>query len=153
MDLALETCLGALYVIVDDFSQSHLIPHRPACGGPPPQMSDSAVRCLGLAAQWRSGVPWQSERGSMRDVRKHLRPLFPPVLTQRACTRRLRRLWGAVILIQNAVAEQLAQGAYDIRDGFPMPVAPGPARSTQGGWLTAPALAKGALTAIAMACA
>ena len=116
MELDLETFLVALYVIADDFSQSHIQPRMPACGGPPAQMSDSEVLCLGLAAQWRSGVPWQSERGIMRYVRKHLRHLFPTVLTQSAFNRRLRRLWGGFLLIQDAVAEQLAQGDYDVLD-------------------------------------
>ncbi len=66
MELDLETFLVALYVIVDDLSQSDIEPRMPACGGPPAQMSDSAVLCLGLAAQWRSGVPWKSERGILR---------------------------------------------------------------------------------------
>jgi hypothetical protein len=70
----------------------------------------------------------------MRYVRKHLRHLFPTVLTQSAFNRRLRRLWGAFILIQDAVAEQLAQGDYDVMDGFPIPVAHG-ARSFNPGWL------------------
>jgi hypothetical protein len=134
MDLDLETFLVALYVIVDDFYQSHITPRMPACGGPPAQRSDSEVLCLGLAAQWRSGVPWKSERGIMRYVRKHLRHLFPTVLTQRAFNRRLRRLWGAFILIPDAVAGQLAQGDYDVMDGFPIPVAHG-ARSFNPGWL------------------
>jgi len=134
MELDLETFLVALYVIVDDVYQSDIKPCMPACGGPPAQMSDSEVLCLGLAAQWRSGVPWQSERGIMRYVRKHLRHLFPTVLTQSAFNRRLRRLWGAFILIQDAVAEQLAQGDYDVMDGFPIPVAHG-ARSFNPGWL------------------
>ena len=77
MELDLETFLVALYVIVDDFYQSDIKPCMPACGGPPAQMSDAEVLCLGLAAQWRSGVPWKSERGIMRYVRKHLRHLFP----------------------------------------------------------------------------
>jgi hypothetical protein len=98
-------------------------------------MSDSEVLCLGVAAQWRSGVPWRSERGIIRYVRKHLRHLFPTVLTQSAFNRRLRRLWGAFILIQNAVAEALpAAGDYDIMDGFPIPVTHG-ARSFTPGWL------------------
>jgi hypothetical protein len=42
------------------------------------------------------------------------------VLTQSAFNRRLRRLWGAFILIQDAVAEQLAQGAYNVMDGPPL---------------------------------
>ncbi len=66
MDLDLETFLVALSVIVDDLSQSHIPPRMPICGGPEAQMSDAAVLCLGLAGQWRSGVPWQSERGIMR---------------------------------------------------------------------------------------
>lgn len=136
MDLDLETFLVALYVIVDDFYQSHLQPCMPACGGPPAQMSDSEVLCLGLAAQWRSGVPWKSERGIMRYGRKHLRHLFPTVLTQSAFNRRLRRRWGAFILIQAAVADQLAPGDYDVMDGFPIPVAHG-ARSFHPGWLAA----------------
>ena len=134
MELDLETFLVALYVIVDDLYQSHIQPRMPACGGPPAQMSDSEVLCLGLAAQWRSGVPWTSERGIMRYGRQHLRHLFPTVLTQRAFNRRVRRLWGAFILIQDAVAEQLAQGASDVMDGFPMPVAHG-ARSFPPGWV------------------
>jgi hypothetical protein len=134
MELDLETFLVALYVIVDDFYQSDIKPRMPACGGPPAQMSDSEVLCLGLAAQWRSGVPWKSERGIMRYVRQHLRHLFPTVLTQSAFNRRLRRLWGAFILIQDAVAVQLAQGDDDVLDGFPMPVAHG-ARSFNPGWL------------------
>ena len=67
-------------------------------------------------------------------MRQHLRHVFPPVLTQRAFTRRVRRLWGAFILIQDAVAEPLAQGDDDVMDGFPMPVAHG-ARSCTPGWL------------------
>ena len=134
MELDLETFLVALYVIVDDIYQSAIKPWMPACGGPPAQMSDSEVLCLGLAAQWRSGVPWQSERGIMRYGRKHRRHLFPTVLTQSAFNRRLRRRWGAFSLIQAAVADQLAQGAYDVMDGFPIPVAHG-ARSFNPGWL------------------
>jgi hypothetical protein len=57
MDLDLETFLTALYVIVDDLYQSHIHPMMPASGGPPAEMSDSEVLCLGLASQWRSGVP------------------------------------------------------------------------------------------------
>jgi hypothetical protein len=48
MDLDLETCLVALYVIVDDFYQSQIKPCMPACGGPPAQRNDSEVLCLGL---------------------------------------------------------------------------------------------------------
>jgi hypothetical protein len=135
MDLDLATFLTALYVIVDDIYQRHIRSQMPPCGGPPALMSDREVLCLGLAAQWRSGVPWQSERGILRYVRKHLRPLFPLLLTQSAPHRRLRRRWGAFILIQAAVAETLTDaGDYDVLDGFPIPVAHG-ARSCHPGWL------------------
>jgi len=66
MDLALATFLSALYVIVDDVYQTHIRPQRPVCGDPSALLSESEVLCLGLAAQWRRGVPWQSERGIVR---------------------------------------------------------------------------------------
>jgi hypothetical protein len=66
MELDLETFLIALYVIVDALDQSDIHSRMPACGGPAAQRSDSEVLCLGLAGQWRSGVPWKSERGIMR---------------------------------------------------------------------------------------
>jgi hypothetical protein len=92
------------------------------------------VLCLGLATQWHRGVPWKSEHGILRYVRKHLRHLFLTVLTQSAFNRRLRRLWGAFLLIQALVADQLAQGEYDVMDGFPIPIAHR-ARSFTSGWL------------------
>jgi hypothetical protein len=135
MDIDLETFLTALYVIVNDVYQTHIRPQMPVCGGPSALMSDSEVLCLGLAAQWRSGVPWKSERGIMRYGHKHRRPLFPTRLTQRAFHRRLRRLWGAFILIPDAVAAALTDAAdSDVMDGFPIPVAHG-ARSFPPGWL------------------
>jgi hypothetical protein len=135
MDLDLETFFTALYVIVDDLYQEQVQPQMPASGGPPARMSDSEVLCLGLAAQWRSGVPWKTERGVLRYVRKHLRHLFPTLLSQSAFNRRLRRLWGAFLLIQGATAEKLGQiGEFDVMDGFPIPVARG-ARSFYPGHL------------------
>ena len=57
----------------------------------------------------------------MRYARKRLGHLFPTLLTQSAFNRRLRRLWGAFILIQDAVAEALTDaGAYDIMGGVSM---------------------------------
>jgi hypothetical protein len=100
-------------------------------------MSDSEVLCLGLAAQWRSGVPWKTERGVLRSVHKHCRQLLPTLLSQSAFNRCLRRLWGAFILIQNALVETLeTTHDFDIMDGFPIPVAHG-TRSFHPGWLAA----------------
>jgi hypothetical protein len=135
MELDLETFLVALYVIVDDLYQRDIHPMMPASGGPPADMSDSEVLCLGLAAQWRSGVPWKSERGVLRSAQKHLRHFFPTLLSQSAFNRRLRRLGGAYSVLQKAVAQTLvtAQDSEGM-DGFPIPVAPG-ARSFHPGGL------------------
>lgn len=56
-------------------------------------MSDSVVLCLGLVAQRRSGVPWQTERGMFRPLRKHLRHLFLIVLSYSTFNLRVRCLW------------------------------------------------------------
>ena len=95
MDLDLEAFLTTLYVRVDDLYQQAVRPRLPPCGGPAPKLSDSEVLCLGLAAQWRSGVPWKSERGFRRYALKHLCALFPALTSQSAFNRRLRRLWAA----------------------------------------------------------
>jgi hypothetical protein len=135
MELDLETFLTTLYVMVDDLFQQHVRPQMPACGGPPPHLADSEVLCLGLAAQWRSGVPWKSERGFLRYAHKHLRHLFPGLTTQTAFNRRLRRLWGAFLLLQAAVAQELGTPEeFEVIDGVPVPVARG-ARSFHPGWL------------------
>lgn len=135
MDLDLETFLTTLYVRVDDLYQQTIRPQLPPCGGPAPQLSDSEVLCLGLAAQWRSGVPWKSERGFLRYAFKHLRALFPALTSQSAFNRRLRRLWGGFILLQQAVAQELLTAQdYEVMDCVPVPVARG-ARSFHPGWL------------------
>lgn len=135
MDLDLETFLTTLYVWVDDLYKQVVAPQLPVGGGPAPKLSDSEVLCLGLAAQWRAGVPWRSERGFGRYASKHLRPLFPGLTTQSAFNRRLRRLWGGFILLQQAVAQQLLTGdEYEVMDAVPVPVAHG-SRSFHPGWL------------------
>ncbi len=135
MALDLETFLTTLYVITDDLYEAFVQTKLPVTGGPAPKLSDSEVLCLGLAAQWRSGVPWKSERGFVRYALAHLRSYFPGMTSQSAFNRRLRRLWGAYILIQQAVADQLwsAQNC-EIMDCAPVPIARG-ARSFHPGWL------------------
>jgi hypothetical protein len=121
--------------MIDDLYVDFVLPKMPATGGPSPKLSDSEVLCLGLAAQWRSGVPWKTERGFVGYALKHLRPFFPGMTSQSAFNRRLRRLWGAYILIQQAVADQLWSGDdCEIMDCAPVPVARG-ARSFHPGWL------------------
>jgi hypothetical protein len=60
--------------------------------------------------------------------------LFPGLTTQSAFNRRLRRLWGAFLLLQDAVAQELVPPTdFEIFDGVPVPVARG-ARSFHPGW-------------------
>jgi transposase len=135
MSLDLETFLTTLYVITDDLYKDFVRPKMPNSGGPVPHLSDSEVLCLGLAAQWRSGVAWKTERGFVRYAHKHLRPFFPGMTSQSAFNRRLRRLWGAYILIQQAVADLLwSPQDCEIMDCAPIPIARG-ARSFHPGWL------------------
>lgn len=135
MSLDLETFLTTLYVITDDLYKDFVRPKMPNSGGPIPHLSDSEVLCLGLAAQWRSGVAWKTERGFVRYAHKHLRPFFPGMTSQSAFNRRLRRLWGAYILIQQAVADLLwSPQDCEIMDCAPIPIARG-ARSFHPGWL------------------
>jgi hypothetical protein len=135
MDLDLETFLITLYVITDDWYQQVIRPQLPAGGGPAPKLCDSEVLCLALAAQWRSGVPWKSERGLVRYALQHLRPFFPGMTSQSAFNRRVRRLWGTFILLQQAISGQaLTADDCEVMDCVPVPVAHG-ARSFHPGWL------------------
>jgi hypothetical protein len=99
------------------------------------QLGDSEVLCLARAAQWRSGVPWQTERGFVRDALKHWRPFFPGMTSQSAFNRRVRRLWGAFMLLQMAISGQVLTAAdSEVLDCVPVRVAHG-SRSFQPGWL------------------
>ena len=126
MELDLETFLTTLYVMVDDLYQQSVRPQMPPHGGPEPKLADSEVLTLAVATQWRHGTPWHSERSCLRYGCKHLRSLFPGLTSQSAFNRRLRRLWGAFILLQQAVAEQLVTAQEcEIMDGVPIRLAHG----------------------------
>lgn len=135
MELDLETFLTTFYVITDDLYATSVRPKLPATGGPVPKLGDSEVLCLGLAAHSRSGVPWKTERGFVRYALKQLRPFFPQMTSQSAFNRRKRRLWGAFILIQQAVADScgaLRTAKTWIACPYPAPVALAP--SIPAGW-------------------
>jgi len=135
MDLDLETFLITLYVMTDEWYQKAVLPKLPVCGGPAPKLCDSEVLCLALAAQWRRGVPWQTERGFVRYALKHLRPFFPGMTSQSAFNRRVRRLWGAFILLQMAISgPMLTVDDCEVLDCVPVRVAHG-SRSFHAGWL------------------
>lgn len=135
MTLDLETFLTTVYVLTDDLYKQCVQPVMPPCGGREPNLSDSEVLCLALVSQWRAGVPWQSERGFVRYALRHLRPYFPGMTSQSAFNRRMRHLWGAYILIQQALAKTLSQPSdCEVMDCVPIPVAKG-ARSFHPGHL------------------
>lgn len=135
MNLDLETFLTTLYVLTDDLYESEIRKRMPSTSGPAPKLSDSEVLCLGLAAQWHRGVPWQSERAFVRYALAHLRSYFPGMTTQSAFNRRLRRLWGAFLWLQQVLVGRLAAApSCEIVDSVPVRVAHG-ARRFKPGWL------------------
>ena len=144
--------LRLLYVMTDDWYQKVIQPKLPVCGGPTPKLCDSEVLCLALAAQWRSGVPWQTERDLVRYTLKHLRPFFPGMTSHCAFNRRVRRLWGAFIRLQLAISDQLAAADdCEVLDCVPVRVAHG-SRSFHPGWLAGiAAIGKGGPTVASMA--
>jgi hypothetical protein len=134
----LETFFTILYVFVDDWYRMHVLPHKPKRGGPAPQMSDSEVLTVALAGQWRVGVPWRSERGVVRYIHRHLLSLFPRMVQRSDFNERTRRLWGAFVLLQEAVAEELSgsEDVYDCVDTLPLPAfSMAQAQREQGHWL------------------
>lgn len=119
----LETFFTLLYVLVDDWYRARIAPVKPKRGGPEPRMSDSEVLTLALAGQWRVGVPWCSERGLVRYIHAHLMTLFPTMIQCSAFNERVRRLWGAFILLRDAVVEEMSTpvDSHECTDTLPLP--------------------------------
>ncbi len=69
--LDVDTFLTALYVMVDDFCQSHLPKRQP---GPDASLSESEVLTLAIFARWSR---FASERDFYRYASGHLREAFP----------------------------------------------------------------------------
>lgn len=134
----LETFLTTLYVLVDDWYKSYIAPQKPRRGGAVPEMSDSEVLTLAVAGQWRIGVPWASERGLVRYINAHCRDMFPTMVQRSAFNERVRRLWGAFIVLQQVVAEQLSSpdDVFVSGDCQPLPAfSLGQAQRERGHWL------------------
>lgn len=134
----LETFFTTLYVFVDDWYKEYVLPCKPKTAGAPPQMSDSEVLTVTLAGQWRVGVPWQSERGLVRYLQAHGRGLFPTMLERSAFNERGRYLWGAFILLQQAVGDLLhsEDDQYECVDCEPLPaMSNSQSLNREGHWL------------------
>src|SRR5437867_2047478 len=101
----LDTFLTELYVLVDDWYKGEYGQAGRVHVGRQAVMSDSGVLTMGVAAQWRVGVAWASERACVRWMQAHGRGWFPHMLARSAFNRRLRGLWGVFIRLQQQVGE------------------------------------------------
>lgn len=143
----LETFFTILYVLVDDWYNAYVQAHKPPTSGSKPRMSDSEVLTVALAGQWRVGVPWQSERGLVRYMQAHGREMFPMMLERSGFNYRVRYLWGAFILLQQAVGGLLASAStvYECVDSLPLVAfSGGQANREKGHWLWESSVGRGA---------
>jgi hypothetical protein len=124
------TFLTQLYVMVDDFCQSHLTLERHT--GPDPALTRSEVVTLALFAQWSE---FPSERAFYRYASRHLQTAFPqlPDRTQfnRACARQADALVAFVLFL----AQQLGAptSTHEVIDS--LAVATRNVKRRGGGWL------------------
>lgn len=118
----LDTFFTILYCFIDDWYKEEMSERMKRHPGPALQMSDSEVLTLAIAAQWRVGVPWQSERGIVRYILRHGQSWFPRMLKHSQFNKRLRDLWAAFVCLQQALVQMLARNAtYEVVDCTPVP--------------------------------
>ncbi|HCI82646.1 MAG TPA: IS982 family transposase [Ktedonobacter sp.] len=126
-----DTFLTTLYVIIDDFCQSHGFAekHRP---GPVASLSCSEVVTLAMFGQW---VRFPSERAFYRYAMKHLRPAFPG-LPRREQFSRLQRSYREVIVAFSLFLVEQMQAqhcVYEALDSAGIPTRDAKRRGS--GWL------------------
>jgi len=134
----LDTFFTELYVFVDDWYKAEGAKLMQRRAGPALKMSDSEVLTIAIAAQWRVGVPWQSERGIVRYLHAHGRHWFPQMLNPSQFNQRVRLLWGALVRLQQVLAGHLtdASSVYECVDCVPLPACSlAQAVSGDGHWL------------------
>ena len=118
----LDTFLTTLYVLIDDWYKREMSVRMKRHAGPALQMSDSELLTISIAAQWRVGVPWQSERGIVRYMLQHGQSWFPRMLKRSQFNQRLRHLWAAFVCLQQELGQRLSSGAmYEVVDCAPVP--------------------------------
>jgi hypothetical protein len=110
-------------VLVDDWYKEQMRTTFRRRIGAPTKRSDSEVLTVAVLGQWRVGVPWQSEGGLVRYLHAHGRVMFPTMLNLSAFHRRVRCLWGALVLLQQQVAHLLdsPDHLYECVDSLPLP--------------------------------
>jgi hypothetical protein len=118
----LDTFVTTLYVRIDDWYKAELgvLMARPK--GAAQQMSDSEVLTVAVAGQWRVGVPWYSERSLVRYMQRAGRQWFPGMLGRSQFNLRVRQLWGALVRLQQLLAEELRspEDCYESVDCVPV---------------------------------
>lgn len=123
MDIDLDTFLTTVYCIVDELYQQHFAHLKPTRPGKKPDLADSEVLTLTIAAQWQSA---RSERAFGRYAAKYWRSYFPHLLSQSQFNRRSRDLCGVLAALGPAVAltltASLGRPAYEVLDGVPVPL-------------------------------
>lgn len=127
--LAVDTFLTALYVMVDDFCQSHPPKRRP---GPEPSLSESEVITLAIFARWSR---FSSERDFYRYASGHLRDAFP-TLPDRSQFNRSIRFYTELIeemALHLAEVMEVWECPYEALDTSAMPVRD--AKRRGAGWL------------------
>jgi hypothetical protein len=125
-----ETFLTTLYVMVDEFCQSHLIPKTPP--GPAASLSRSEVITLGLFGQWAC---FPSERAFYRYAQRHLRAAFPTLPHRTQFNRLLRRHYDAIVACFLHLVSLLEgrRGLYEALDSSAVPTRD--AKRRGAGWL------------------
>ncbi len=117
----LDTFFTTVYVICDDWYKQRSADQMKRHPGPPLKMSDSEVLAVGLAAQWRIGVPWQSERGIVRYLQAHGKSWFPQMLGRSQFNQRLRDLWAAFVCLQQDLGLMLSENCtHEVVDCAPL---------------------------------
>jgi hypothetical protein len=130
--LDVDTFLTALYVIVDDFRQSHPPTKRP---GPKASLSESEVITLAIFARWSR---FASERDFYRYASGHLREAFP-TLPERSQFNRSVRFHTELIeevalhLAEEVMEEDRDERPYEALDSSAMPIRD--AKRRGAGWL------------------
>ncbi len=127
--LDVDTFLTTLYVMVDDFCQSHPPKKRP---GPQASLCESEIITLAIFARWSR---FSSERDFYRYATGHLREAFP-TLPDRSQFNRLSRSQANLIeemALHLAQMMETPEGAYEALDSSAMPIRDAKRRGY--GWL------------------
>jgi hypothetical protein len=125
-----DTFLTVLYVMVDDFCKTSLLPEQHP--GPQGTLSRSEVVTLALFGQWQG---FGSERGFYRYAQRQLRTAFPHLPTREQFNRQVRQHHEALVaFFLHLVALLAAQRcAYEALDSSGVPTRE--AKRRGAGWL------------------